>query len=1121
MYAPNFELLYSDGSWRTSWTHIVPGRFSSSPYAGLLFFEQATGYAEVYETDGQGRIVAPPLQTYEPLGDRAQWTHVIPGLFGSSGLTGLLLYDRATGFARFFECEGDGVFTQLSEYSDWRDTWTHIVPGLFTMSPTSALLFYSPSEGYGELWRTDRVGLAGTAPVQTFTDWRSSWTHIVAADFFWTPGFIGSTPVFSDVFFYEALTGYGEMYRFDSVDIDPTTKDGRLVPYPTASGTLVAGATNVIAGNFGFGFSGLLLHNRAAGELKIYGFRDTSHYQDPNDPTTLVSSADLVERETLSGLRTTFDLVVPGNFYMANPEDHWFNDGPTAFPIGLPYNRNWRAGTGAFTDVLLYDQAAGIGETYLHEPIPPPDVPLEAYISSQSSHSGEAPVASGSVLPGETISFRVSSLTPYTIKIYRQGYFAGGQTEQLMTQVGGLLPATGSLPIGRNAYKDGAGWPVAIVINTSNYPSGLYLARVQDTSSPPNIVDVSLVVRAPSDSETKMLLVIADTNYAAYNDWGGRNVYGYATADDDKRTSRAFVGTFPSSSALRAPYAFEVSFERPIGYTLGNFTQVWEVPMIQWLMRRGIPVDVCTARDLHFQAPTWPGYRLLLFVGHHEYWTWEMRDHVENFVKTGGNVAFFCANTSWWQVRISPGGDKLICYKIAGFDPALSVQPERTTVNWWDTPVYRPETDLTGASYYDCNFNLPDKMQYVVKNAAHWALQATGLSDGDRFGLFGDIDNLQSIIGPECDLHQPSGGSPMQSPADYTIASARDPRDNKETAAMGSFAKGSGEVFNAATMNWALALADDHELWNKIPRITQNVIDRLGPPRWTSVSEGKSTPGAPITAIVTGTNQVTLFLADPEGGVYTTSGNATDGWAPWSSVSEGRSRPGAPITAVVAGPNRVTLFLADPQGGVYTTSGNATGGWAPWSSVSEGQSTPGGAITAVVSGANRVSLFLADPQGGVYTTSGNATDGWAPWSSVSEGQSTPGGPITAVVTGPNRVTLFLADPQGGVYTTSGNATDGWAPWTSVSEGRSTPGGPITAVVTGPNRVTLFLADPQGGVYTTSGNATEGWQPWSGVSEGHSIPGAPITAVLADQNRVTLFLANPEGGVYTATAAQLS
>jgi hypothetical protein len=89
---------------------------------------------------------------------------------------------------------------------------------------------------------------------------------------------------------------------------------------------------------------------------------------------------------------------------------------------------------------------------------------------------------------------------------------------------------------------------------------------------------------------------------------------------------------------------------------------------------------------------------------------------------------------------------------------------------------------------------------------------------------------------------------------------------------------------------------------------------------WTSVSEGRSTPGAPITAVVTGLDRVALFVADPNGGVYTTSGSAGAGWGPWTSVSQGRSTPGAPITAVVTGPDRVAVFLADPNGGVYTTT---------------------------------------------------------------------------------------------------------------------------------------------------------------------------------------------------------
>ena len=78
---------------------------------------------------------------------------------------------------------------------------------------------------------------------------------------------------------------------------------------------------------------------------------------------------------------------------------------------------------------------------------------------------------------------------------------------------------------------------------------------------------------------------------------------------------------------------------------------------------------------------------------------------------------------------------------------------------------------------------------------------------------------------------------------------------------------------------------------------------------WRSVSEGSSTPGAPVTAIPWG-NSIALFIADPNGGIYTALGDpnyAADhvdhgvnfaGFGPWRSVSEGRSTPGAPVTAI-------------------------------------------------------------------------------------------------------------------------------------------------------------------------------------------------------------------------------
>ncbi len=203
-----------------------------------------------------------------------------------------------------------------------------------------------------------------------------------------------------------------------------------------------------------------------------------------------------------------------------------------------------------------------------------------------------------------------------------------------MAEVEGLPadPVANSLP--PNAWRDGAQWPVAATFIVPAWPSGLYLARVQTTGDSPLTVDLPFVVRAPSGSETGILLVLSDTTQNAYNDWGGRNAYGYVSNND-------FGGAYPSTSALRVPFGFQLSFERPLHGGFGNVFQSWEIPFIQWLARRGVAVDVCTCRDLHFAQPDRQKYRLLLFVGHQEYWTAQMRDSVEGVCQSGRQRRIF------------------------------------------------------------------------------------------------------------------------------------------------------------------------------------------------------------------------------------------------------------------------------------------------------------------------------------------------------------------------------------------------------------------------------------------------------------------------------------------------
>ena len=116
------------------------------------------------------------------------------------------------------------------------------------------------------------------------------------------------------------------------------------------------------------------------------------------------------------------------------------------------------------------------------------------------------------------------------------------------------------------------------------------------------------------------------------------------------------------------PRARRVSFDRPYagfaepcGFTARySGWQRWEKPFVQWAERSGYKLDVAVNSDLEFHPEILKHYRLVLSVGHDEYWSSKMRDHLEAFIVGGGNVAFFSGNTAFWQVRSEDNGRTLV-----------------------------------------------------------------------------------------------------------------------------------------------------------------------------------------------------------------------------------------------------------------------------------------------------------------------------------------------------------------------------------------------------------------------------------------------------------------------------
>lgn len=293
----------------------------------------------------------------------------------------------------------------------------------------------------------------------------------------------------------------------------------------------------------------------------------------------------------------------------------------------------------------------------------------------------------------------------------------------------------------------------------------------------------------------------------------------------------------------------KVSLHRSAGGT--GWLIAGELKFIAWLERNGFVIDYCTDIDIHEDTSLLSHYKLLLAVGHEEYWSSEMRGHIEAFVDAGGNVAFFSGNTCWWRIRFVDDNTAYVCdtdHAVHGEYPYLLAKDQ-----WW-TPeprgVGNPENRLTGVSFRNGGAwaNGP-AVGYTVQNSSHWVFAGTGLRDGDILG------ESVSLVGYECDgaafVRDKKGiavatgddGTPSNflilgvaelSPvAAYyydTVQLAwhcapREPSTKSPYAATMGIYEASGTVFTGSAVEWPKAVGGGFD--PIVERVARNVIERL------------------------------------------------------------------------------------------------------------------------------------------------------------------------------------------------------------------------------------------------------------------------------------------------------
>ncbi|OCP00666.1 MULTISPECIES: N,N-dimethylformamidase beta subunit family domain-containing protein [unclassified Ensifer] len=491
--------------------------------------------------------------------------------------------------------------------------------------------------------------------------------------------------------------------------------------------------------------------------------------------------------------------------------------------------------------------------------------------------------------PGATARLQVSSTAQrFSIEIVRDG-----AVETTVLERGGLAVCWQETPDQCSVL--GCGWETSFEFKIAeDWPSGAYriTLRAEGRDGKPIHCHHLFIVRPLAGRKPGRVLQVAATgSWTSYNTWGGSNHYQgitgpnrdqYATTVSIERPfCRGFV-VLPADAPrvpleIYAPMAVaprypHMEWAYANGYSKKYASSGWasyDSHFFRWAERRGYAVDLASQHELHFYPEILDGYDCVVFVGHDEYWTWEMRDAVDSYVERGGRAARFAGNFMW-QTRLEDGGKRQVCYKYRSRaeDPAYrSADPTRTSGSWEAAEIGRPGAKTFGLNatrglYVGWGGCAPRGARgFPVYRPEHWAFAGTGIYYGDILGSEGhafgyEVDGLDYIIRNGLPEPTEDSGAPdgleilalgMSSlkeesadiPADDQFLSDADAKfvaetlvgDNGAAAVervkrgcgmIVNFPRGKGEVFHAGSCEWVAALKRGDAM---VERVTANVLN--------------------------------------------------------------------------------------------------------------------------------------------------------------------------------------------------------------------------------------------------------------------------------------------------------
>jgi hypothetical protein len=386
-----------------------------------------------------------------------------------------------------------------------------------------------------------------------------------------------------------------------------------------------------------------------------------------------------------------------------------------------------------------------------------------------------------SVRAGEELTIQVSASAPAacTLDLFRLGWYGGAGGRRVARYGPFDVRPQPDPPVETDRVR-ACRWPPSLAIRIAeDWPSGVYLGKLQAGLADERAESyVIFVVR--DDRACDLLVQASDSTWAAYNRWPDV----WSLYDNGGPADRWYTGPGVGVSWDR-PYAkYRQIFDAPLSQGSGEFL-LWEFPLVFWLEREGYDASYISTLDTHHDAAGLRRAKAFVSVGHDEYWSRPMFDHVQAAVAAGVNAAFFSGNAVDGLIRISGRAFSRVG-KFGPFEHELKAH-----AGWTE---HGPNPALLMGARTTHPYN--GSAGWTCAAEKHWLFEGTGLRNGDSIpGLVGwEHHGLPAPIpGLEVLARGPVFSGKKAQGVEYTSTLHPGPKNNL--------------VFNAATIWWSDGLS--------------------------------------------------------------------------------------------------------------------------------------------------------------------------------------------------------------------------------------------------------------------------------------------------------------------------